>query len=596
MKTMSKQGAKNNQGMHPDKLPFTQWKIIENHETDRTILTKELGIHPLMAKILVNRNFTTVETAQKFLNSSLKDLHNPFLMKDMQKGVDHLIKAIYQDKKIMIYGDYDADGVTSLVLLVKFLRNIHQKVDFHIPSRMDEGYGLNKNVIDQMRHNQVGLIVTVDCGVSEGEHIAYARNHGIDTIILDHHEIPDTIPTAVAMINPKQAGCIFPFKHLSAVGIVFNFLIALRSQLRKDGFWNNHPYPNLKQYLDIVAMGTIGDIAPLVDENRIFAKFGLDLMTENPRIGIRALKEVANIETQVIDSTRASFCLIPRINAAGRIASANDAVNLLLTEDINEARIIAQRLDTLNHKRRAMEKEILHEIIEMMEHDKGINQQHSIVFASDKWHPGVIGIVASRLVDRFGRPAIIISMKDGIGKGSGRSLRGFNIYQGLKECEPLLISYGGHRFAAGISIHESNVDEFALHFDEAARSEISYDGDFVAETLIDTQCDLDELSHSFLTEMNSMAPYGSKNPEPVLCVKNASIGMSSVVGNNHLRMRIHKDGTSRNSIWFSKGQLIETLADQTMDIAFTPQFNHWNGTVDIQLKLIDVAFPKVSNL
>ena len=592
---MTKQGAKNNnQGTHPDKLPLTQWKITEDHDTDKTTLIKELGIHPLLARILVNRNFTTVETVQKFLNSSLKDLHNPFLMKDMQKGVDHLIKAIYQNKKIMIYGDYDADGVTSLVLLVKFLQNFHQKVDFHIPSRMDEGYGLNKSVIDQMKQNQVSLIITVDCGVSEDEHIAYARNYGIDTIVLDHHEIPDTLPQAIAIINPKQTDCIFPFKHLSAVGIVFNFLIALRSQLRKDGFWNNHPYPNLKQYLDIVALGTIGDIAPLVDENRIFAKFGLELMTENPRIGIRALKEVAGIESQVIDSTRASFCLIPRINAAGRIASANDAVNLLLTEDMDEARTIAQRLETLNHKRRAMEKEIFHEIIEMMSHDRGGNQQYSIVFASDKWHPGVIGIVASRLVDRFGRPAIIISMKDGIGKGSGRSVRGFNIYQGLKECEPLLLSYGGHRFAAGISIHERDVAEFSLLFDEAARNKISH-GEFVAETLIDTQCDLDELSYDFLTEMNNMAPYGSRNPEPVLCVKNASIGTSSVVGNNHLRMRIHKDGTSRNSIWFSKGQLIETITDQVMDIAFTPQFNYWNGTTDIQLKLVDVSFPDVSS-
>ncbi|MDR2861610.1 MAG: single-stranded-DNA-specific exonuclease RecJ [Syntrophobacterales bacterium] len=592
---MIKRGTKNNnQKKDPARLPLTQWKIIENHDADKSIFAKELGIHPLLAKILVNRNFSTVEAARKFLNPSLQDLHNPFLMKDMQKGVDHLIKAVYQNQKIMVYGDYDADGVTSLVLLVKFLRDIHQKVDFYIPSRMDEGYGLNKTVIDQMKQDHVNLIVTVDCGVSESDHIAYARNLGIDTIVLDHHEIPDAMPAAVAVINPKQADCTFPFKHLSAVGIVFNFLIALRSQLRKDGFWSNRPYPNLKQYLDIVALGTIGDIAPLVDENRIFAKFGLDLMTESPRIGIRALKEVSGIESQIIDSTRASFCLIPRINAAGRIASANDAVNLLLSEDIDEARMIAQRLDALNNKRRTMEKEILHEIIEMMNQDKS-DQQHSIVFASDKWHPGVIGIVASRLVDRFCRPAVIISMKDGIGKGSGRSIRGFNIYQGLKECESLLLSYGGHRFAAGISIHENNIDEFTLLFGETARNEISEDS-LVAETLIDTQCDLNDLSYNFLNEMNSMAPYGSKNPEPVLCIKSASIAAPSVVGNNHLRMRIHKNGTSRNSIWFSKGQLIETLTDQIIDIAFTPQLNYWNGTADVQLKLIDAALPNVSGV
>jgi len=583
---MTKQGIKNK--AHSPKLPLTQWKISENHDADKTIFSKELGIHPLLSQILVNRNFSTVEAARKFLNPSLKDLHNPFLMKDMEKGVDCLIKAIYQNKKIMVYGDYDADGVTSLVLLVKFLRDIHQKVDFYIPSRMDEGYGLNKNVIEQMKHDNVGLIVTVDCGVSEGDHIAYARNYGIDTIILDHHEIPDALPAAVAIINPKQADCPFAFKHLSAVGIVFNFLIAMRSRLRQNGFWNKRPYPNLKQYLDIVALGTIGDLSPLTDENRIFAKFGLELMTESPRIGIRALKEVAGIESHPIDATRASFCLIPRINAAGRIASANDAANLLLSEDISEARMIAQRLDALNYKRRTMEKEIFHEIIEMMNKNGGGNQQHSLVFASDKWHPGVIGIVASRLVDRFRRPAIIISLKDGIGKGSGRSIPRFDIYHGLKECEPLLLSYGGHRFAAGISIQESNVDEFALLFDETARSEITYDS--VAETLIDTQCDLDDLSYGFLSDMSCMAPYGSKNPEPVLCLKNASIGTSSVVGNNHLRMRIHKNGSSRNSIWFSKGQFLETMADQVMDIAFTPQLNLWNGTADIQLRLIDAAF------
>ncbi len=571
-------------------LPLTQWRLVENHGDEQQRLIRELGIHPLLSQILVSRNITTVEEARVFLQPSLGDLHNPFLMRDMREGVHRLINAIYQKQKIMIYGDYDADGVTSVVLLVKFLRDIRQNVDFYIPGRVDEGYGLNKNALDQMTDDGVSLIITVDCGISENEHIAYAKSKGIDTIILDHHEIPDALPAAVATINPKQADCPFPFKHLSAVGIVFNFLIALRGQLRNEGFWENRRYPNLKEYLDIVALGTIGDISPLIDENRIFAKFGLDLMTESPRIGIQALKEVCAIENQVIDSEKASFCLIPRINAAGRIASASDAVNLLLTEDINEARHIARKLDSFNQRRRTMEKDILDEIIDLIDHKEGDDELKSIVCASERWHPGVIGVVASKLVDRFCRPAIVISLKDGVGKGSGRSISNFNIYKGLKKCESLLLSYGGHRFAAGISIREDDVDEFGRIFDEVIRGEMDAE-DFISETLIDSQCSLSDVNHEFLSEMDKLAPYGSRNPKPILCVRNASISAPTVVGNNHLWMRINKDGTSRNSIWFQKGHFMQKLTDKTIDIAFTPQINHWHGTSNIQLKLVDISLP-----
>ncbi|NLN60712.1 MAG: single-stranded-DNA-specific exonuclease RecJ [Deltaproteobacteria bacterium] len=572
------------------KLPLTQWRIFDQHRQEKNLLARELDLHPLLSRILVNRDITTIEEARKFLRPALGDLHNPFLMKDMKKGVRRLIKAMHQGQKIMVYGDYDADGITSVVLLVKFLRNIGQEVDYYIPGRVDEGYGLNQSAIDRMRDDGVNLIVTVDCGISENDHIAYAKTKGIDTIILDHHEIPDSLPPATATINPKQADCQFPFKHLSAVGIVFNFLIALRGELRKEGFWSSRPYPNLKEYLDIVALGTIGDISPLTDENRIFAKFGLDLMTETPRIGIQALKRVCGLDNQVIDSGKASFTLIPRINAAGRVASASDAVQLLLTEDMTEAREIAQKLDGFNQKRRSMEKDIFEEIIGMVNARSEADPKNSIVFASEKWHPGVIGIVASKLVDRFCRPAIVISLRDGIGKGSGRSISHFNIYRGLKKCEAFLLSYGGHRFAAGISIREEDVDDFGRTFDEIIRVEMD-EAEFVSETLIDSQCDLSDVDHDFLQELDQLAPYGSRNPEPILCVRNASISDPTVVGNNHLRMRINKNGTTRNSIWFSKGHLIPNLTDQPLDIAFTPQISHWHGTANIQLKLVDVCMP-----
>jgi single-stranded-DNA-specific exonuclease len=329
-------------------LPTTQWKLLESDRDIQDMLVRELHIHHIVSRILTSRQILTFDDANRYLSPSLNDLHNPLLMMDMQKGVQRLIKAIYNGEKIVIYGDYDADGVTSVVVLLKFLREIDPTVSYYIPDRIKEGYGLNKPAIDRMKAGNVELIITVDCGISDHECISYARSVGIDTIILDHHEVPNILPDAVAIIDQNRRECMFPFKDLAAVGIVFNFLIALRGKLRKDGFWENKKYPNLREYLDLVALGTIGDICPLIDENRVFTKIGLDLITESKRVGLRALKEICGIDTQVIDSSKASFCIIPRINAAGRVATASEAVQLLLTDNIEEARRIAQNLEIYN--------------------------------------------------------------------------------------------------------------------------------------------------------------------------------------------------------------------------------------------------------
>jgi single-stranded-DNA-specific exonuclease len=410
----------------------------------------------------------------------------------------------------------------------------------------------------------------------------------MDTIILDHHEISGALPEAVAAVNPNRTDCRFPFKHLAAVGIVFNFLIALRGAFRREGFWKNDAYPNLKEYLDLVALGTIGDVAPLVDENRIFVKIGLDLISEDRRVGLRALKMVSGIEHQVVDSGKASFALIPRINAAGRIASATEAVELLLSENQDQAEELARKLDGFNRKRQAMEKVIFSELLEKVGDSFEAGEIGPLVFASPSWHPGVIGIVASKLVERFGRPAILISLKDGIGKGSGRSIAGFNIYEGLKRCESLLISYGGHRYAAGISILEGNIASFSVRLREILR-ENDPATDFAACTTIDAQCSLTDITHEFLSQIEQLAPFGSRNPEPILCVRNVSMASPSIVGNNHLKMRINGDGVSRDSIWFSKGQFLQDLSAAMLDIVFTPQMNTWNGSSDIQLKMKDIA-------
>jgi single-stranded-DNA-specific exonuclease len=576
--------------MKPITLPTTQWRLSEGDRDIQNMLAKELSIHHIVSRILTSRRILTPDDADRYLHPSLNNLHNPLLMKDMQKGVQRLTNAVNDLEKIVIYGDYDADGVTSVVVLLKFLREMVHTVSYYIPDRIKEGYGLNGPAIEKMKADGVTLLITVDCGISDHELISYARSCGIDTIILDHHEVPQVLPDAVAIINPNRKDCNFPFKYLAAVGIVFNFLIALRGRLRKDGFWKNRKYPNLREYLDLVALGTIGDICPLVDENRIFTKIGLDLITECKRVGLQALKEISCVENQVIDSGKASFCLIPRINAAGRVASANEAVQLLLTEDIAEARLIAQNLEMYNRRRQTMERNILNEILDKIERTIDPEKVRSLVFASDKWHPGVIGIVASKLVDRFYRPTILISLKDGIGKGSGRSVADFNIYEGLKECDSLLLSYGGHRYAAGISIKEEDIEEFSCMLENVISKEIDA-SDFVSQTNIDAICNLSDITHELISQIGKLAPFGSGNPEPILCVRNINVTSQSVVGNNHLWMRLAGDGMSYNSIWFNKGHLINFLSVPTIDIAFTPHINNWNGIYDIQLKMKDMSLP-----
>ena len=572
-----------------NQLPATKWKLKETGDKNvEYLLSKEFGIHPIISQILVSRGILDIEAARRYLHPSLNDLHSPFLMQDMKKGVSRLLKAIHDHEEIIIYGDYDADGITSVVILYKFIKEITPHINYYIPDRVQEGYGLKIPAIDKFKNNNVKLLITVDCGISDVEQIAYAQSIGIDTIVLDHHEISGPLPPAVASINPNREDCSFPFKGLAGVGIAYNFLIALRGSLNKEGFWRDRNHPNLKEYLDIVTLGTIGDMAPLIDENRIFAKIGLELITESQRPGIKALKEVSGVDNQPIDSFKASFSLIPRINAAGRIASAMDAVKLLLADDLTEARMLAEKLDSYNRNRQLMEKKILNEILERISKNNVIEKMNSFVFASDKWHPGVIGIVASRLVGLFNRPAFVISLNNGVGKGSGRSVSDFNIYKGIQQCAPLLLSYGGHYHAAGISIKEENIDEFASLLDEIIQSSFELTQQS-SPIIIDSECQISDISLELIEQLDILAPFGSKNPEPLLYARNIKVSSPIVVGNSHLKMWVNSNGTSFDSIWFNMGKYQTELNDANIDIVFTPQINNWNGSPSIQLKMKDVS-------
>ena len=368
----------------------------------------------------------------------------------------------------------------------------------------------------------------------------------------------------------------------------FNFLIALRGQLRESGFWAGRTYPNLREYLDLVALGTIGDISPLIDENRIFVKIGLDLMNGGGRLGIQALREISGLSQSPIDSGTASFSLIPRINAAGRIASADSAVRMLLTEDRREALSIAQALDTHNRERQLMEKKILDEILSVISSEGSLDNRRTLVFASEEWHPGIIGIVASRLVDLYYRPTMLISLKNGIGKGSGRSISEFNLHEGLNKCQSVLLTHGGHRYAAGISIRQEDIQEFSALLEGVVTEDVP-GGSMIPITAIDAQCPLNEINGDLIHQLSQLAPFGSRNPEPVFCVRNVQVTSPSVVGKNHLTMRIAGDGVVHPSIWFNKGHFSKTVTGSRADIAFTPQFNHWNGSATVQLKMIDMA-------
>ena len=570
-------------------LPTTKWKLSETDKDNQNLLTKELGINPVTSQILINRGITETGEAKSFLFPSLKNLHNPFLLKDMKKGVDRTIKAINDGEKITVYGDYDADGITSTALLVKFLSETHKDVSYYIPDRVTEGYGLNKNAIDRIKGDGTRLIISVDCGVSDIEEVKHAQSSGVDIIILDHHEVPSTIPECVAVINPNRDNCAFPFRYLAGVGVAFNFIIALRGKLRGLGFWKDGNYPNLRDYMDLVAIGTIGDLSPLVDENRIFAKIGLEIINEGKRTGLNALRKQCGLESDLIDSDAASFSLIPKINAAGRVGSPEYAVRLLLTNDMGEAERIAAKLDEYNKERQNMERVILDDVIELINSKTGTDKMNSVVFASSKWHPGVIGIVSSRIVDMYYLPTFLISLKDGIGKGSGRSIAEFNLYHGLKEsCSSLLLSYGGHRYAAGISIKEEDIDKFS----DALAGAINKDCDdlaFVRKTLIDAECTLNEISYDLISQIEMLSPFGNYNPEPILTAKNVKIVSLTTVGNNHLKMRLKGNGTDYDSIWFGGGQFSDTLSGSTVDIAFTPKINNWRGESRIQLKIKDIA-------
>ena len=547
-------------------------------------LARESKLSLLTARILANREIADPEAAGRFLLATLADLHDPFLLQGMEEAVSRLAAAVHAREKICVYGDYDVDGITGVALLVSFMRAVGlEDVAYYIPRRLEEGYGLSSEGVANVAAMGAAIIVTVDCGINSVREAEQCASMGIDLIITDHHMPGEVIPPAFAVINPMRPDSLFPFRNLAGVGVAFNLMIALRARLRDEGHFSTSPEPNLREYLDLVAMGTVADIVPLVDENRIFVKYGLKELTSSRRMGVQALKEVAGVDGDV-SCGAVGFRLAPRLNAAGRLEDASIGVELLLTDDRQKAKAMAAELDASNSERQALEQEILGDALAMVNNTPDMGSRRSIVLASESWHPGVIGIVASRIVDMFHCPTILIALQDGNGRGSGRSVPNFHLHDALNACSEHLLKFGGHKYAAGLSIEEATLEAFIASFDEVATGHLSPD-DLIPELAIDAVLQPEEISYELAEVMEAMAPFGMGNPEPVVMLERVRITERRVLKERHLRLRVIAGNKYFEAIGFN---LAREELPELVDLAFSLEINDWNGRKTLQLRLRDL--------
>ena len=447
-----------------------KWTIRPVDKESAEKLSRELNVPSLLGRLLTLRGIQHPDEARKFLDAPLAGLHDPFLMKGMEEAASHLLEPIRNRRPIGVYGDYDVDGISATALMCRFLTQVGARVPYYIPSRLDEGYGLHRKGLEKLKEAGCDTVVTVDCGISAHTAAREAEQMGLRLIITDHHRPPDELPSSVAVLNPRQTGCEYPFRGLSGVGVAFKLITALRRRLHEGGF--AAPLPNLKQHLDLVALGTVADMVPLRDENHIFVRHGLEILSppevaeggfetlDRRKAGIRALQAAANLKAQMLNVGHVSFTLAPRLNAAGRVGEASFGVELLTADDEGEARSRAEVLEEWNRQRQILQQQAWEEAVGMMESSGVHVLDEAIVLASDKWHPGVVGIVAAKLVEEYHQPSVLIHVKDGVGKGSVRSTMGLHVYEALECCSDLLIQFGGHKGAAGVKMAEEKIDAF----------------------------------------------------------------------------------------------------------------------------------------
>lgn len=564
-----------------------KWKYRNNMvkvpEVQRAAAVNKVPL--IIANLLLNRGIAEAEFGS-FLVKSKKNIKNPMNMLDMEKAADRITEALRSNEKIVIYGDYDVDGITSTALLYEFLLSNGANAEYYIPDRKDEGYGINIMAVNKLIKKGVKLLITVDCGITAIGEVEFARLQGMDVIITDHHTCKERIPSAaVAVVNPKRPEEEYGFDGLAGVGVAFKLALAVAMKL---GLNTGECFD---RYVDLAAIGTIADVVPLVDENRVIVAKGLEALQEPSRPGLRALFEVAGIGDKKVTASTIAFFAAPRMNAAGRLGTAETSVELLLTRDRNRAREIAEELDIENRKRQETEQEINEQALEMIAKDAGFFKKKVIVLAHKGWHNGVIGIVASRLMERFYKPTILISLtEDGRGKGSGRSIFGFNLFDALSDSEELLTNFGGHSVAAGLGINADKIDEFDKRINKYADTMLS-DEDMVPVVQIDCLLSGVNLNLALAQMLAGLEPYGMGNERPVFGVKDADVISLSAVGadSKHLRMQIEKDGVRVNCIGFGMGEYERLIRPgDRVHLAFRLDINTYQGTESVQLQLTDI--------
>lgn len=536
-------------------------------------------------EILINRGYDTVEKIDFFLNPIDTEFNDPFLMKDMDKAVTRLIDALIDREKILIWGDYDVDGVTSTSLLYLFIKSLGGDISYTIPDREGDGYGLSIEGVKKAHDEGIDLIITVDCGITSVEQAKLANEIGIDVIVSDHHEPGAELPSVCAVINPKRSDCKYPFKHLAGVGVAFKLVQGVLLQSEMD-------IEKANEYLDIVGIGTAADIVPLVEENRKIVSLGLMKLNSTKKIGLKALLKQLNLHDKEIRSNNIIFGIAPRVNAAGRMGDAKRSVELMISNDPENSISLVKELEEENDRRKQFDRFTLNEAIEISESffNHETNVTNAIVVAKESWHVGVIGIVASRLVEKYHKPSVVISVDDGVGKGSCRSVFGINVYELLKDCSDLLIQFGGHEYAAGLLIEADKIDEFRVKFNNAV-TELLKKVAIKSTLKVDSEISLEKIDNNLVDVLSSFEPYGPENSQPIFVAKGVEVvGSVRIVGINHLKLRLRQNGIIHDSIGFNlagKVALVEENRD-SLDLSFYIEKNNWNGKEYIQLRLLDV--------
>ncbi|MDR0430615.1 MAG: single-stranded-DNA-specific exonuclease RecJ [Tannerellaceae bacterium] len=565
--------------------------IEELHKKDELIA--ELGLHPVISLLLVQRGITSVDEVKKYFKPSLNNLYDSYLMPDMEKAIKRLNKALGNKEKILIYGDYDVDGITAVSLVYKYLRPYSSTLDYYIPDRYDEGYGISFKGIDYAAENDVKLIIALDCGIKAIDKIEYAKTKGIDFIICDHHMPDDELPDAVAVLDAKRVDSIYPYEHLSGCGVGFKFMQAFAKN-------NNFPFTELEKLLDLMAVSIASDIVPITDENRVLTYYGLKQLNTNPSLGLKGIIDICGLTGKDITINDIVFKIGPRINASGRMMNGNgkEAVDLLLAKDSESAREKSENINQRNDERRELDKKITDEANAIIDRFSNMEDRKAIVVYDPGWHKGVIGIVASRLTEKYYRPAVVLTKSSELITGSARSITGFDIYKAIENCRDLLENFGGHTYATGLSLREENLDTFTKRFLELANVEIDME-QMIPQIDIDAELDLKSITLKFANELKKMNPFGPDNQKPVFCSKNVrDYGTSKLVGKDsyHIKLELIDESSKLpvHAIAFSMSEHFEHIKSmKPFHICYTIEENTYNGNTMLQLLIKDI---KTGNL